>query len=123
MAMADSPSPPDRALTTAHSCHNPTSLQTAENTKNKSSRSSRVLTQGDKLNLIKARKFQQSSKTGLVEGKGENLESSPIHGLESLPAKGTKTKTSVEGKVKLNSVRAAKPSILPKREGSRTNSR
>lgn len=97
--------------------------ETAENAKNKNSRSSRVLTQGDKLNLIKARKFQQSSKTGMVEGKGENLESSPIHGLESSPAKGTKTKTSVEGKVKLNSVRTAKPSILPKREGSRTNSR
>ena len=83
-----------------------------------------MLTQGDKLNLIKARKFQQSTKS-LLEGKGENLESSPIHGLESSPPK-IKVKTSSEGKVKinsLNSLRTAKPNILPKRDSSRTNSR
>jgi len=95
--------------------------ETSENAKN--SRSSRVLTQGDKLNLIKARKFQQASKSNLVEGQGENQESN-IQGLDaSTPAK-TKSKTSTEGKTsKLNSLRAAKPNIIPKREGSRTNSR
>jgi len=95
--------------------------ETSENAKN--SRSSRVLTQGDKLNLIKARKFQQASKSNLVEGQGENQESN-IQGLDSSTPAKTKSKTSTEGKTsKLNSLRAAKPNILPKREGSRTNSR
>ena len=96
-------------------------FQTTENAKN--SRSSRVLTQGDKLNLIKARKFQQASKNNLVEGSGENQESK-IQGLDSSTPAKTKSKTSTDGKTsKLNSLRTAKPNILPKREGSRTNSR
>ena len=97
-------------------------FQTAENAKN-SGRSSKVLTQGDKLNLIKARKFQQASKSNLADGQGENLESN-IQGLESTNLAKTKSKTSTEGKTsKLNSLRTSKPNILPKREGSRTNSR
>ena len=82
-----------------------------------------MLTQGDKLNLIKARKFQQT----LQEGRGENLESSSIHDMESSQNKTSKTKTTIiEGKLKLNSLnslRTAKPSLLPKRDGSRSNSR
>ena len=82
-----------------------------------------MLTQGDKLNLIKARKFQQASKSNLADGQGENLESN-IQGLESTNLVKTKSKTSTEGKTsKLNSLRTSKPNILPKREGSRTNSR
>ena len=82
-----------------------------------------MLTQGDKLNLIKARKFQQASKSNLADGQGENLESN-IQGLESTNLTKTKSKTSTEGKTsKLNSLRTSKPNILPKREGSRTNSR
>ena len=124
--------PTDRSPTHPKSSH-PTScqrtiaqkalsyFQTSENAKN--SRSSKVLTQGDKLNLIKARKFQQASKSNLVEGQGENQESN-IQGLDSSSPAKTKSKTSTEGKTsKLNSLRAGKPNILPKREGSRTNSR
>merc|ERR1719178_641856 len=78
--------------------------ETSENAKN--SRSSRVLTQGDKLNLIKARKFQQASKSNLVEGQGENQESN-IQGLDSSTPAKTKSKTLSEGKTsKLNSLRA-----------------
>jgi uncharacterized Zn ribbon protein len=96
--------------------------ETAENAKNSGS-SSKVLTQGDKLNLIKDRKFQQASKSNLADGQGENLESN-IQGLESTNMTKTKSKTSTEGKTsKLNSLRTSKPNILPKREGSRTNSR
>ena len=81
-----------------------------------------MLTQGDKLNLIKARKFQQASKSNLADGQAENLESN-IQGLESTNMAKTKSKTSTEGKTsKLNSLRTPKPNILPKREGSRTNS-
>jgi protein-tyrosine phosphatase len=85
----------------------------------------RVLTQGDKLNIIKAQKYQKASKSGLVDARGENLESTPILGLESAPPKASKSKSSGD-KVKLNSlnsIRAAKPNILPKRDGSRTNLR
>ena len=76
---------------------NPLYFQASENDKNH--RNGRVLTQGDKLNIIKARKQLSPAKE-----KGENN--------EKLPEKN-----------KISSSRQVKPNMIPKRDGSTANTR
>ena len=75
-------------------------FQASENAKN--NKMGRVLTQGDKLNLIKARK--QLSPVKNLEEKSENNEK-------------------IVEKPKISSTRTVKPNMIPKRDGSTANTR